>query len=246
MARQAGSSVGVCVGATRGSSPLRLLRNSFAARLEPRTCSAACDPCCEMIARSCSGSDRRLRQMTPTNRHSSRNRRLTESSALPGRFLRRRFYRPLLRLPRRRLRGFEVPGARVTRLHQVLSEPGARLRRQRPALLHNLLRRLRRRLSDLGCGGQCAPDRRSHVSDLDTVAVTAGRKHSGLVGHGGNARTDEETHHGQRQWLDAHLPRLPQQRRRGGRADRLSPDVPPRVRICKGRLGLPSLFRGWW
>ena len=66
------------------SSPLRLLRNSFAARLEPSTRSAACDPCCEMIARSRSGSDRRLRQTTPTNRHSSRNRRLTESSQPSG------------------------------------------------------------------------------------------------------------------------------------------------------------------
>ena len=47
-------------------------------------CSVACCPCSEMIARSRSGSLRRSRQLTPTTRHSSRNRRITESSQPSG------------------------------------------------------------------------------------------------------------------------------------------------------------------
>ena len=67
-----------------GYSPLRPLRNSFASHLEPSTCIAACEPCSDTIARARSGSERRRRQTRPTIPHSSRNRRLTESSQPSG------------------------------------------------------------------------------------------------------------------------------------------------------------------
>jgi len=65
-------------------SPPRPSRNSRAARFEPSTCKDACRPCSATIARPRSGSERRSRQMTPTNRHSSRKRRQPESSQPSG------------------------------------------------------------------------------------------------------------------------------------------------------------------
>jgi hypothetical protein len=114
-----------------------------------------------------------------TGHHPRRNQVCLASAALGGlvhRLLRRR-------LRRRFLCRSEVPSPCRARLNKVLGECGARFRRQRTALLHNLLGdflcRLRRCLVR---GRWKTTDCRSHVSDLSAIAVTAGGNDGGLVG----------------------------------------------------------------
>ncbi len=53
-------------------------------RFDAITRSTTCLPCCEISARACSVSERRWRQTNPISRHSSRNRRVAESSQPSG------------------------------------------------------------------------------------------------------------------------------------------------------------------